>query len=413
MSYFKRWWVVIAVLVLMVTNAYAATPARPSISAAGKTALTQYLSTAVERGDVPGVVALIVDRKGVLYEAAVGKQDVAGGVDMKMDTIFRIASMTKPITSVATMMMVEEGKLKLDDPVSKFLPEFANRPVIAKFNPDDGSYETRPAKREITIRDVSAHISGLSYAFTNPVAARLLKGTKKTELELPLLHDPGERWSYSAGPRVLGWVIEKITGQPLDQFMSKRIFEPLKMTDTSWVVPSEKVSRVATLHKSVDGKLKEEANPPEVKREVIGDGGLHSSARDYGRFMSMMLNGGSLEGAKIISAKSVETMGKNQIGSVVIETQPAANPELIKEFPIGAGRDKFGIGFQITARDERYAKLRSPGSLSWAGINNTQFWIDPKRGIGAVVMLQVLPFYDDTCLRVLRDFEGLVYKNLK
>ena len=405
-----RWLVVASAL--MLAHVQAAAPARPLISAAGTTALSQYLSAAVDRGDVPGVVTLVVDREGVLYEGAAGKLDVTRRVDMPADALFRIASMTKPITSVAVMMLVEAGKLGLDDPVSKYLPEFENRQVISTFNPADGTYESRPAKRAITIRHLMSHTSGIGYAFSNPVVARLLQGTQKSETELPLLQDPGDKWTYSASTRVLGQVIEKISSQPLDVFLRNRIFEPLKMADTSYVVSPERLPRVVTVHRRMDGKLVEQPNAPTERAPVRGDGGLYSTARDYGAFLQMLLNGGSLHTAKLLGEKSVRMMGENQIGAIAVEEQPAADPGRTRPFPLGAGRDKFGLGFQIAARDDRYAKLRSPGSLSWAGINNTHFWIDPNRHIAVVVLMQVLPFYDDACIRVLRGVEEQVYRHL-
>ena len=405
-----RWLVVASALLL--GHVHAAAPARPLIAAAGKIALSQYLSTAVDRGDVPGIVTLVVDRDGVLYEGAAGKLDVAHHVDMPANALFRIASMTKPITSVAVMMLLEAGKLGLDDPVSRYLPEFESRQVIATFNTTDGTYQSRPAKRPITIRHLMAHTSGLGYAFSNPTVARLLLGTQKSEPELPLLHDPGNRWTYSASTRVLGQVVEKISGRPLDVFLRTRIFEPLKMADTSYVVSPEKLSRVITVHRRMDGTLVEQPNGPTQQAPVRGDGGLYSTAADYGTFLRMLLNGGSLQTTKLLREKSVRMMGENQIGTIVVEEQPAADPERTRPFPLGAGRDKFGLGFQIAARDERYATLRSPGSLSWAGINNTHFWIDPNRHIAVVVLMQVLPFYDDACIRTLRGFEELVYRHL-
>ena len=404
---------VVALFLFAMVSGYAAAPARPSISAAGKAALSQYLSGAVQRGDVPGVVALVVDRESVLYQGAAGKLDVARGVDMPADALFRIASMTKPVTSVAAMMLVEEGKLGLDDPVSKYVPGFEGRPVLARFNTADGTYDTRPAKRPVTIRHLMTHTSGLGYGFSSPIVSRLAQGNREKEAGLPLLHDPGDKWTYGTSTRVLGQVVEKISGQPLDVFFRDRIFGPLKMTDTSFVVPPEKVSRVVTVHQRVDGKLVEQPNTPVQQSPVNGEGGLYSTARDYGVFLQMLLNGGSLHTVKLLGAKSVAMMGANQIGSVVVDEQPAADPARTRPFPLGAGRDKFGLGFQIAVRDERYAKLRNPGSLSWAGINNTHFWIDPDSHIAAVVLIQVLPFYDEACIRVLREFEELVYRQVR
>ena len=174
--------------------------------------LSRQLAAAVQRGDTPGVVALVVDRAAVLYEGAAGKLDVGRNIPMPVDAIFNIASMTKPVTSVAIMMLLEEGKLRLDDPVSKYLSGFDNLQVITKFNDADGTYETRPARRAMTVRHLLAHTSGIGYAFCNPIVARLQRGTQKSEWELPLLNDPGDKWNYSASTRVLGLIVERSPG---------------------------------------------------------------------------------------------------------------------------------------------------------------------------------------------------------
>jgi methyl acetate hydrolase len=379
-------------------------------------ALSKQLASSVERGDTPGVVALVVDRNGVLYEGTAGKLDLGRNLAMPVDAIFNIASMTKPVTSVAIMMLLEEGKLRLDDPVSKYLTGFDNLQVITKFNEQDGTYETRPAKRPMTVRHLLAHTSGIGYAFCNPIVARLQRGNQKSEWEIPLLSDPGEKWNYSASTRVLGLIVEKVTGTPLESWYQERVFKPLGMVDTSWAVAADKQSRVASIHSRATGTLQEQppATIPSTPTPPFrGDGGLYSTVRDYGQFMRMLLNGGQLGGTKILTESSVKMMGQNQIGSIFVEEQPAADPLRTKPFPLGAGHDKFGLGFQVASKDDRFAKYRSPGSLSWAGIFNTEFWIDPERHIAGVQMMQVLPFYDDGAIRTLRDFEALVYQNLR
>jgi CubicO group peptidase (beta-lactamase class C family) len=383
---------------------------------AGKAALSRQLSDAVARGDTPGVVALIVGRNGTLYEGAAGKLDVTQNVAMPMNAIFAIASMTKPITSVAIMMLVEESKLKLDDPMSKYLPGFDNLQVITKLNAKDATYETRPAKRPMTIRHLLTHTSGIGYGFTNPIENRLTEATKKGEWELPLLSDPGDKWNYGASTRVLGMIVEKITGMPLETYYQQRIFKPLGMLDTSYAVPAAKQSRVPTQYSRVNGVLQGQPRTPIPATPVApfrGDGGLYSTAQDYGKFLQMLLNGGHLGSAQILSESSVKMMGENHIGSIFVELQPDANPSRTKPFPLGAGNDKFGLGFQIASDNPAYARYRSVGSMSWAGIFNTEFWIDPVKHIGGVQMMQVLPFYDDGAIRMLRDFEQSVYQNLQ
>jgi methyl acetate hydrolase len=375
--------------------------------------LLRQLVAAVARGDTPGVVALVVDRDRVLFEGAAGKLDVGHDVPMPANAIFNIASMTKPVTSVAIMMLLEEGKLRLDDPVSKYLAGFDQLKVITKFNDADGTYDTRPATRAMTIRHLLTHTSGIGYAFCNPIVKRLQQGNQKSEWEFPLLSDPGGKWNYSASTRVLGLIVEKITGATLEAWYQERIFKPLGMADTSYAVKPDKQSRVSMTYSRVAGSLQEQpraAIPSVPTAPFRGDGGLYSTVNDYGLFMRMLLNGGRLGTARLLSEKSVRMMGENQIGSIFVEQQPDADPLRTRPFPLGAGHDKFGLGFQIASKDGYDGRFRSPGSMSWAGIFNTEFWIDPVRHIGGVQMMQVLPFYDDAAIRTLRDFEELVYR---
>jgi len=384
-------------------------------SAAASAALDQALDAAVERGDTAGVVGLVVDRNGVLFEGASGQLAVASGTAMPTDAIFNMASMTKPVTSVAVMQLFDQGLVGLDDPVSDYLPGFDALEVLTSFDAATGAFETAPATSVMTLRHLLSHTSGIGYAFSNATVARLSQEFPgAAEWELPLLNEPGAQWHYSASTRVLGLVVEEISGQTLEDYFREHIFEPLAMPDTSYAVPADQRARVPTLHtRAADGSLPEAPqNVPTTPTPPFGgDGGLYSTAHDYGQFMRMFLNGGELDGARILSAEAVALMGQNQIGDLFVELQDAAIPQFTKPFPLGAGTDKFGLGFQITNADSGGAS-RSVGSLAWAGAFNTEFWIDPQRGVAATLLMQVVPFYDDGAIRALQDFEATVYREL-
>ena len=380
----------------------------------GSAEIDAYLTGVVRDTRIPGIVALVADADRVIYTGAFGRQSVAAGVPMASDSIFRIASMTKPVTSVAVMMLVQEGDIGLDDPVSQYLPAFEDEKVIENFNAADKTYGSRPAVRPMTVRHLLTHTSGLGYAFSNTTLAALVgpePGASVTRL--PLMHDPGARWTYGESTRVLGSLVEEVSGQSLDEFLSERIFVPLGMSDTFYTVPAQKTGRVVTVHRTTPEGLVETPNPVEITSPDNGDGGLSSTAADYAKFIQLFLNNGRApNGMRLLSEATVELMGENHIGAIFVERQPAAVPALTEPFPLGAGRDKFGLGFQITGPHSD-AFARSPGSMSWAGIFNTEFWIDPARQIGGVHMMQLLPFYDEGAIRALRDFEAVVYQQLR
>lgn len=390
----------------------ALTAGAQSIPLQGTAALSKFLADATARGDVPGAVVTVVDKDGVLYHDAFGRSSTLRNTPMAKDTIFNIASMTKAVTSVAIMMLVDEGKLKLDDDVAKYLPKYKDPLVISKFNGADGSYDTRPAKRPITIRHLLTHTSGIGYGFASQTVTALSQKTMMTELDLPLLFDPGDGWAYGASTRVLGHVVEAISGQKIDAFLESRIHKPLGMTDTSYAVPSSKAARVVAVNaRGSDGTFVERPMPATIASPVQGDGGLYSTAADYGLFLRMLLNRGRLGNARILTDKSARTMFDNHTGRVVVQRQISAAPALSRDFPVGAGEDTWGLGFQL-ARARR-PNMRTPGSGTWAGIFNTHFFIDPSRGIGVVVMMQTLPFYDDASMKVYSGVEEIVYRNLK
>lgn len=384
--------------------------AAPSLTGRGAAEITAYLQDVVKRGDIPGMVALVVNRDRVIYHEAFGSQVAAANVPMSKDTIFNIASMTKPVTSAATMMLVEEGKLRLDDQAAKYVPEVAKLPVLAKVDVAGETYETRPARRAMTIRHLLTNTSGIGYTFSDPGLALVQRRTKAGDADLPLVHEPGERWTYGGSTRVLGDIIVKLTGQPLDRFLADRIFAPLGMRDTFYAVPADKAARLAAVQSRTGGRWVEQARAGVPPATIRGDGGLYSTAGDYAQFIRLFLNGGSLNGRRLLAAQSLRDMTRNQIGTLFVPLQPTTNPALSNPFPLGAGKDTWGLGFQLAAGGD--ASMRSAGSLSWAGIFNTEFWIDPQKQVGAVLMMQVLPFYDERAIETLRGFEQRVYRNL-
>jgi CubicO group peptidase (beta-lactamase class C family) len=387
--------------------------APPSLAADGTASLSKFFSEAVGRGDVPGIVAIVVDRDKVLYHEAFGRMNVAKHTPMTKDAIFRIASMTKAVTSVGVMRLVEEGKLGLDDEASKYIPGLKAPQVFSNVDEKAGTYETRAATRPITIRQLLTHTSGIGYSWSDPGLALAQKKTgASNDSELPLVHEPGEKWTYGASTRVLGDVIEKISGQRIDAYLEARVLGPLGMRDTTFTVPPARYSRVVTTHQKSNGATTETQNPATIPATIRGDGGLFSTSTDYSRFVQMLLNRGQLGGTRLLSERTIAEMTRNQTGSVKVRPQPTADPLRARPYPLGAGEDVWGLGFQL-AGSKSNPSMRSPGSMSWAGIFNTFFWVDPQKEIGAIALMQMLPFYDEGALGVLRGFEERVYRNLK
>ncbi|MDO9061687.1 MAG: serine hydrolase domain-containing protein, partial [Bradyrhizobium sp.] len=340
-----------------------------------RAALDTGLRGAVERKDVPGVVALVTDRERVLYKSAFGVADVATGRPLTSDALFRIASMTKPVTSVALMQLIEQGRLGLDDPAEKYLPELAGLKVFESFDPATGAYELRPASRPATVRHFLTHTSGLAYPFTSPIWRDFKPRAGETyPFGGPLLFDPGERWHYSTSTDVVGRLVEVVSGELLEDYFRQHIFAPLRMDDTFYNVPEAKGSRLVAQHwrggERMDGAI--ELQTPQLGLTIaapIGGGGLASTADDYGRFVRMLHNGGALDGARVLEAGTVALMGQNHIGAVTVPAHKSALPRSADFTFIADGRDKWGLGFLITA--DQVPGKRSPGSLSWGGINNT------------------------------------------
>ena len=386
-------------------------------NSSGSAALDTSLRGAVECKDVPGVVALITDRERVLYQGAFGVADVATGRPLTTDAIFRIASMTKPVTSVALMQLVEQGRLSLDDPAEKYLPELAELKVFESFDPATGAYKVRPASRPATVRHFLTHTSGLGYPFTSATLRDFKPRAGETyPFGGPLLFDPGERWHYGTSTDVAGRLVEVISGQKLEDYFREHIFAPLKMNDTSYNVPEAKEPRLVAQQQRagehMDGAIElQKPQPGLTIAAPVGGGGLASTADDYGRFMRMLLNGGELDGVRVLKAETVALMGQNHIGAISVPALKSALPRSADFTFVADGRDKWGLGFLITV--DQIPGKRSPGSLSWGGINNTFFWIDPARGIGGVIMMQYLPFADAKALAVYDAFERGAYQLVK
>jgi CubicO group peptidase (beta-lactamase class C family) len=376
------------------------------MTASTRASLDDVLRASVDAGHVPGVVAMVVDRDGVLYRGASGVMDATGAESMRTDAIFRIASMTKPITSVGIMMLKEEGLLDLDDPASDYLPLLAGREVLVSVDPATSTVRTRPASRPISIRDLLRHTSGIGYGFSSHEASQL-SSAGIVPREQPILHDPGARWTYGMGTAFLGWIIEGVSGQALPDFFESRILGPLGMDDTAFKLAEPNRSRLVASYRRVNGVLEGRPNAEVYRPTVRGDGGLLSTADDYALFLQLILRRGELGGIRLISEQSVAEMVRDQLEGITVVEQPSVAPNTAMAFPLGAGQDGFGLGFQVAAGGDTGS--RSPGSLSWAGIQNTHFWIDPERGLGVVLLLQFYPFYDDEAIDLLTAFEQTLY----
>src|SRR5437764_4798004 len=405
---------IVAVIVSMGTLLAAPVGTAQAQNSPAVAGIDAALRGAVEHKEVPGVVALVTDRQRVLYQGAFGVTDVSTGRALTADALFRIASMTKAITSIAAMQLIEQGRFGLDDPVEKYLPEFANLKVFESFDAATGAYRLRPASTPPTVRHILTHTSGLGYPFTSAILRDFKPQPGETyPFGGPLLFDPGERWQYGTSTDVVGKLVEKVSGQKLEDYFREHIFAPLQMSDTSYNVPQEKAARLVAgqqrAGERMDGAIVLQTPQPGLTiAEPIGGGGLASTANDYGRFMRMLLNGGELDGARVLKSETVALMGENHIGTVSVPALKTALPRSADFTFVADGRDKWGLGFLITA--DQVPGKRSPGSLSWGGINNTYFGIDPSRGVAGTILMQYLPFADAKALAVYDAFERATYQ---
>ena len=338
---------------------------------------------AINKGTVPSVVAIVADKNEIIYHNAFGKMDVTNDIDMDKNALFTIASMTKAFTSVGVMMLYERGEFELNDPVSKSIPSLNNLHVLNSFDPSDSTYTTVHGDKEITIRQLLTHTSGFGYFFISVPLSKIMSKTGMAWGELPLLHQPGEKWTYGISTDVLGDLIEVVTGVTLDVFFEENLFAPLGMTDTFYNIPEEKFNRLVTFHRRTEnGVLTESENVrPKQKRIPRGGQGIYTTATDYMKFLQMLLNGGEANGIRFVSSETLNLMTTNQIGDLPVEPMISSNSRLTNDFVFIDGHDKFGFGFLIEANPK--PNMRSLGSYSWVGIYNTYFWVDPKKKVAA------------------------------
>jgi CubicO group peptidase (beta-lactamase class C family) len=377
-------------------------PAKPEaagFSTARLARIDSSVSEWISKGQMNGCVAMVVRDGKIVYHRAFGYNDPGKKDPVRTDQIYRIASQTKAVTSVAVMMLYEEGKFLLDDPVSRYLPEFARPQVLSKFNEADSGFTTVPSRSEITIRQLLTHTSGIGYAQIGSKEERAiyakagvtagigmlpghqLAADMKKLAALPLMHQPGERFTYGLSTDVLGYLVQVVSGMPLDEFFAKRIFEPLGMKDTYFYLPEAKQKRLAGLFVNWEGKLTLAAQdgpsdfhfyyPLSKGTYLSGGAGLSSTALDYAIFLQMLLNGGEYNGKRLLSRNSVRMMTMNQIGE------------------LNRGANKFGLGFEITTEKGSSLNPSPQGVFEWGGAFGTTYWADPKERLIGIIYRQL------------------------
>ncbi|HEY1431823.1 MAG TPA: serine hydrolase domain-containing protein [Stellaceae bacterium] len=379
------------------------------------------LSRAVETKEVPGVVATAATDSGVVYEGAFGLRDLANGPAMTRDTVFRIASMTKAVTSVAAMQLVERGKLQLDQPIGNVLPELAAPQVLEGFDAS-GTPRLRPARHPITLRHLLTHTAGFGYEVWNPDLIRYVEVTglpalatgKLAALRMPLVFDPGERWEYGINIDWVGRAVEVAAGQPLDAYFAEHVFAPLGMTDTGFVPSADQASRLVRVHRrGPDGGLEPITTETPQDREFLsGGGGLLSTGRDYLAFLQMLLHQGRFNGGELLRPETVTLIGQNQIGELQLGRMKTVMPEFSNDVDLFPGI-RCGHGLANVINAQPGPNGRSAGTMTWAGLYNSYYWIDPQKRVTGVILTQILPFADERALRLYSEFEKGVYNALQ
>lgn len=386
-----------------------------------KNALDAVLKRAADAGDVPGVVAMVANREGTLYQGAFGKRALGDAAPMTLDSVVLIASMTKAITSTAAMQLVEQGKLDLDSPASKWLPDLGKVQVLEGFDAA-GQPKTRAPKQAITLKHLLTHTAGFSYEFLSEDVAKFQAATATpgfassayASLATPLLFDPGERWCYGINTDWVGLLVEKASGQTLSAYLSKNVMAPLGMTDTAITMRPDMRARRARIHtRGADGALTpidlEIPQQPEIE---MGGHALYGTAGDYLKFLQMILNRGQASGGRVLKAETVDAMSSNQIGALNVESLKSTNGFFSNDMNLPPDHPhKWSLGFMINTKE--LPTGRKPGSLMWAGLCNSYYWIDPASGIAGVFLTQILPFADIKAFPLFLEFEYTAYQSLQ
>lgn len=385
-----------------------------------KQSLDAVLKRGVEPGGVPGVVAMVTDREKTLYEGAFGVRKVGADAKMNTDSVVLIASMTKALTSTAALQLVEQGKLDLESPASKWLPDLGKVQVLEGWNAD-GTPKLRAPKRAITLKHLLTHTAGFSYEFTSEDVIKWQKATGApnfassayASMQMPLLFDPGDRWEYGVNLDWVGLIVEKVSGQKLGAYLAEHVMKPLGMTSTSPKISADMRSRLATIHARLpDGGLApidlEIPQEPEVE---MGGHALYGTAGDYIKFVRMILNKGMGEKGRVLKAETVDAMSRDQLDGHVLPGLKSAMPSLCLDMPLPPDNPHFwSLAFMINSKP--LPTGRKGGSLMWAGLTNCFYWIDPASGIGGVYLSQVLPFADVKSMPLFFEFEATAYQAL-